>query len=68
MDKLRILCIHIIEVLCKDEKKNEKYISFLEKHKLPNSGPTPELLNLLNQEQKEELINIIKYEKKTKSD
>lgn len=47
------------KTICIDPLKEKLYIEFLEKHNLPNSGPTPELMESLNKPQREELAKII---------
>lgn len=58
-ERLKQLCIEINYALSVNPEKDKRYIAFLVKHKLPNSGPTPELLSKLNKEQKEELLSIV---------
>jgi hypothetical protein len=58
-EKLLELSLKIAKTLIINPEKDKRYIEFLEKHKLPNSGPTPELLDSLNKEQREELFKII---------
>jgi hypothetical protein len=53
------LSLQINRVLAFSPEKDKRYIEFLEKHQLPNSGPTPELLSSLNKEQRVELMKII---------
>jgi hypothetical protein len=58
-EKLSQLVSAATLILNRDEKKNKKYIAFLEKHKLPCSGPTEVLFASLNQQQRVELVEII---------
>ena len=64
---LKRLALSLSEILAKDSEKNQKYIEFLQKHKLPNSGPTPKLLDSLNLNQRLELVEIIHPEKTEKT-
>ena len=59
-DKLNALALAISKIVSQDQLKNDKYIAFLKKHGLPNSGPTVELLNSLTKDQRTELIGFIK--------
>ena len=54
------LALVLTKMLAADPEKDKQYIAFLEKHKLPNSGPTPKLLESLTLEQRKELVKIIK--------
>lgn len=55
--QLHDLCVHMNKVMAFDAQKEESYIIFLKIHGL-TSGPTPELLKSLNNEQRHELAKI----------
>lgn len=57
--KLANLALITAKVLMLNPEKDKRYVEFLAKHKLPNSGPTAELLGSLSKEQREELFKII---------
>lgn len=58
-ERLIELSLKIAKVLIINPEKDKRYVEFLVKYKLPNSGPTPELLDSLNKEQREELFKIV---------
>ena len=49
----------LVRAICTDPIKEKLYIEFLNKHSLPNSGPTPQLMESLNKSQREEIAKII---------